>query len=155
MSDIFLTEEGYRKIREELNKLYAEKMEINKEIEETREQGDLSENAGYQYAKEKQLKLLRRISELELILKKAKIVNPEEINKDEIRIGAKIKILDMIANEEKKYTIVSSAESDPLNGKISIDTPLAQALLGAKKGEIKKVKLPAGEKEFKIIEIEY
>ncbi len=155
MSDIFLTEEGYRKIREELNKLYAEKMEINKEIEETREQGDLSENAGYQYAKEKQLKLLRRISELELILKKAKIVNPEEINKDEIRIGAKIKILDMIANEEKKYTIVSSAESDPLNGKISIDTPLAQALLGAKKGKIKKVKLPAGEKEFKIIEIEY
>lgn len=155
MNDVFLTKEGYQKIQEELNNLYKEKQEINQEIQETREQGDLRENAGYQYAKEKQLKILRRISELETMIRKARIVNENEINKDEIRMGAKIKIMDLKSGEEKSYSIVSVAESDPLNGKISINSPLAQGLLGAKIDEIRKISLPNGEKEFKILSIEY
>ncbi|HOJ87298.1 MAG: transcription elongation factor GreA [Elusimicrobiales bacterium] len=155
MNDVFLTKEGYQKIQEELNNLYKEKQEINQEIQETREQGDLRENAGYQYAKEKQLKILRRISELETMIRKARIVNENEINKDEIRMGAKIKIMDLKSGDEKNYCIVSVAESDPLNGKISINSPLAQGLLGAKIDEIRKISLPNGEKEFKILSIEY
>jgi transcription elongation factor GreA len=155
MNEIFLTKEGYKKVQEELNNLYKEKQEINKEIEEAREQGDLSENAGYQYAKEKQLNLLRRISELEIMIRNARIVNENDIVKDEVRIGAKIKILDVESNKEKNYFIVSVAESDPLNGKISVNSPLAQGLLGAKVDEIRKIKLPNGLKEFKILSIEY
>lgn len=155
MKDVFLTKEGYQKIQEELNKLYKEKQEINEEVQETREQGDLRENAGYQYAKEKQMKIIRRISELETMLRNARVVNESDIKKDEIRIGAKIKIMDLKSGEEKNYSIVSIAESDPLNGKISISSPLAQGLLGAKIEEIRKINLPNGEKEFKILSIEY
>ncbi|MEF3280232.1 MAG: transcription elongation factor GreA [Elusimicrobiota bacterium] len=155
MDEIILTEEGYRKLREELNKLYAEKQDINQELQETREQGDLSENAGYQYAKEKQLRILRRISDLELMIKKAKIVNLSEVKKDEVRIGAKVKIIDNESKEEKVYSIVSSIESDPLNGKISIDSPLAKGLIGAKVGETRQIILPTGKKEFTVLNIEY
>ncbi|HOL63191.1 MAG TPA: GreA/GreB family elongation factor, partial [Elusimicrobiales bacterium] len=99
--------------------------------------------------------ILRRISELETMIRKARIVNENEINKDEIRMGAKIKIMDLKSGDEKNYCIVSVAESDPLNGKISINSPLAQGLLGAKIDEIRKISLPNGEKEFKILSIEY
>jgi transcription elongation factor GreA len=156
MADIYLTKKGLEKIKEELNQLYKEKNELNKEIQETKEQGDLSENAGYQYAKEKQNMIIKRISELEDLLRKAKIVDDSEINKNEVRIGAKIKIIDTKTNEEKTFQLVSMPEADPINARISVNSPLAQALLGAKLDEVRKVKLPNGmEKEYKIVSIEY
>lgn len=155
MADTYLTREGLKKLKEELEKLYKEKAELNKEIQETREQGDLRENAGYQYAKEKQNMVFKRINELESIIKNAKIIDDSQVNKDEVRIGAKIKILDISENTEKEYILVSMAEADPINGRISVNSPLAEGLLGAKVGEIKKINLPSGLKEFKILSIEY
>jgi transcription elongation factor GreA len=156
MDEIFLTKESYKKLQEELKNLYKEKSDIDREIQDAKEQGDLSENAGYQYAKEKQIMLIKRISELETLLRKGKIIDETEIKKDEVRIGAKIKILDINSNEEKNFHLVSGPEADPLNSKISVNSPLAQSLLGAKVNEIRKIKLPNGSvKEYKIISIEY
>lgn len=155
MNDVVLTHEGLKRLREELQNLYKERDEINKEIEEARQQGDLSENAGYQYAKEKQGLIFRRITEIETLIKNAKIIDTSQVNKDEVRIGAKIKIIDLDTNKESLYTIVSVAESNPLEGKISVNSPLAEGLLGAKVGEERTVSLPKGKKRFKIISIEY
>jgi len=155
MTESYLTKEGFRKLKEELEKLNKEKMSLSKEIEETREQGDLSENAGYQYAKEKQNLVLKRISEIETILKNAKLVDEVNIDKNEIRIGATITILDLKTGKELTYTLTSSNEADPVNKKISVSSPMAQGLLGAKVGEIRKIVLPNGEKELKILSIKY
>ncbi len=156
MGEIILTEEGLKKIKEELQKLYKERDEINKEIEEAREQGDLSENAGYQYAKEKQGLIFRRITELETLIKNAKIVNNFTINRDEVRIGAKVRVLNLETSQESCYQIVSVAESNPVEGKISVNSPIGEGLLGAKVGEERIIKLPSGSsKRLKIISIEY
>lgn len=155
MSD-YLTREGVRKLREELEKLNAEKAELNKEIEETRAQGDLKENAGYQYAKEKQNLVLKRISEIESRISNSRIVDNLEINKEEVRIGATVKLFDLIQKKESTYKLVSSDEADPSQGKISVSTPIAQGILGLKKGEKKKVVLPNGTvREYEILSIEY
>jgi transcription elongation factor GreA len=153
--ETYLTKDGIKKLKDELDALYREKAEINKEVEETREQGDLSENAGYQYAKEKQNLIMIRISDIEKTLKEAKIVDETNVNKDEVRIGAKIKIFDLKTSEEKNYSLVSTPEADPANGKISVNSPLAEGLLGAKVGETVKVTLPNGIKNFKILSIDY
>ncbi|MCX7641476.1 MAG: transcription elongation factor GreA [Elusimicrobiales bacterium] len=155
MSEVILTYEGLKKLREELQNLYKERDEINKEIDEARQQGDLSENAGYQYAKEKQLLIFKRITEIESLIRNAKIIDTSQVSKDEVRIGAKVKLLDIETNKESIYTIVSLAESNPLEGKISANSPLAQGILGSKVGEEKIVKLPKGEKKFRIVSIEY
>ncbi|MGC9069899.1 MAG: transcription elongation factor GreA [Elusimicrobiales bacterium] len=155
MEDIILTEEGLRKIREELQKLYKERDEINKEIEDAREQGDLTENAGYQYAKEKQGIIFRRITELETLIKNAKVVDKSNISKDEVRIGAKIEVLNIETSQKFFYQIVSIAESNPLEGKISVSSPLGEGLLGAKVGEERIINLPSGNKRLRVISIEY
>lgn len=155
MKEIVLTIEGLKKLQQELQELYRQRDEINKEIEEARQQGDLSENAGYQYAKEKQGLIFRRITEIETLIRNARIVDTSQVNKDEIRIGAKIKILDLETNKEYSYTIVSLAESNPTEGRISVNSPLAEGLLGAKVGEERTIDLPKGRKRFRIISVEY
>ncbi len=155
MSD-YLTREGIKKLQEELEKLRIEKAELNKEIEETRAQGDLKENAGYQYAKEKQNIVLKRISEIEARISNSKLVEDVEINKQEIRIGATVKIYDHTNKKEIIYKLVSSDEADPSSGRISVSTPIAQGILGLKKGDRKKIVLPNGTaKEFEIVSIDY
>ena len=155
MDEIVLTIEGLKKLQEELQQLYKQRDEINREIEEAKEQGDLSENAGYQYAKDKQGLIFRRITEIETLIKNAKIVDPSQINREEVRIGAKVKLLDLTTNKESLYTIVSIAESDPSEGKISINSPLAEGILGAKVGDERVINLPKGKKTVRIISIEY
>lgn len=155
MGDIILTPEGLKKLREELQNLYKERDTINKEIEEAREQGDLSENAGYQYAKEKQGLIFRRITEIENLIRNARIIDETSVNKDEVRIGAKVKIIDLETNKEAEYIIVSLVESNPLEGKISVNSPLAEGLLGAKVGEERELNLPKGKKRVRIISINY
>lgn len=155
MSD-YLTREGIKKLKEELERLIAEKAEINKEIEDARSQGDLKENAGYQYAKEKQNMLLGRISEIEERIKNSKIIDDLQINKEEIRIGASVRLLDLVSKKEVVYKLVSTNEANPSQGLISVSTPIAQGILGLKKGEKKKITLPSGiVKEFEVLSIDY
>ena len=155
MSEVYLTREGYEKLKEELIRLNNEKNEIVREVEETRAQGDLKENAGYHAAKERQGMILSRIHDLQTKLNTAKLIDKLEINKDEIRLGATVTMLDEASKNQLVYTLGSSDEADPGQGRISVTSPLAQGLLGAKAGAQVRVKLPGGEKVLNIIKIEY
>jgi transcription elongation factor GreA len=123
-------------------------------IGEAREQGDLRENAGYQYAKEKQADVMRRIMELEQKLSNVRLIEETKIAKNEVRIGAKVTLKDISSGAEFAYTFVGQEESDPANGKLSVHSPLGEGLLGHKAGETATVDLPAGKKQFKILKIE-
>lgn len=151
--ETYLTREGFEKLRNEMGKLQEEKRELSKMISEAREQGDLRENAGYQYAKEKQAEVMRRIADLEAKLSRARLIEETKVAKDEVRIGAKVTIQELSSKIESVYTFVGPEESDPVSGKISVHSPLAQALLGHKSGETVTVHLPAGKKQFKILKI--
>jgi len=147
-----LTLEGYKKIQEELKELKeVKRKQIAERIQEAKEHGDLSENAEYHEAREEQSFIEGQIIELENILKNSVIMEETATQEQIVKIGSKI-ILDCngtIIN----YTIVGSTEADPKNNLISCDSPLGQALLDRKKGEIIKVNIPRGEIEFKIKEI--
>lgn len=156
MSDIYLTKDGFEKLQAELTELKRQKNELSVEINEAREQGDLKENAGYIYGKEKQSQVMTRISELEVRLRNAKIVdNSLNINKDEIRLGATVTMRDENTKATLIYTLSSADEADPSAGKISVSSPLAQGLLGSAAGVTVKVRLPSGEKELAILKVEY
>ncbi len=155
MSDIYLTKDGYEKLQLELTELKRQKNELSVEINEAREQGDLKENAGYIYGKEKQSQVMTRISELELRLRGAKIVDNLAVNKDEVRLGATVTMRDENTGATLIYTLSSADEADPSAGKISVSSPLAQGLLGSGQGSSVKVKLPSGEKHLAILKVEY
>jgi transcription elongation factor GreA len=154
MPDIYMTRAGYQKLMEELQMLRERKISLSKEIGETREQGDLRENAGYQYAREKQSETLRRIAEIQDRISGAKIIDDMDLPKDEVIIGMKVSIQDLSDNEEYEYTLVGAEESDPTKGRISVHAPIAQGLLGHKVGETVVVELPGGKTKFKIQKIE-
>ncbi|OGR44757.1 MAG: hypothetical protein A2X35_05515 [Elusimicrobia bacterium GWA2_61_42] len=156
MSDIYLTKDGFEKLQADLADMKRQKNELSVEINEAREQGDLKENAGYIYGKQKQSQLMSRISELELRLRSAKIVdNTLAINKDEIRLGATVTMKDENNGAILTYTLSSADEADPSAGKISVSSPLAQGLLGSGAGAAVKVRLPSGEKHLSILKVEY
>ena len=156
MSDIYLTKDGYEKLQADLADLKRQKNELSVEINEAREQGDLKENAGYIYGKEKQSQVMTRIGDLEIRLRDAKIVdNTLAINKDEIRLGATVTMRDETTKATLIYTLSSEDEADPSEGKISVSSPLAQGLLGAGAGTSVKVRLPGGEKHLAILKVEY
>ena len=155
MDELYITREGLKKLISDLEKLKKEKEELYKEIEDARSQGDLKENAGYQYAKEKQNLVIKRISELENRIKNSKIIDDVNVNKEEVRIGATVKLLDINSKKEVSYKLVSADEVDPLNRKISVSSPLAQGILGSKVGDKIKVQLPIGIKEFEVLSIIY
>ena len=153
MNDTYLTREGYEKLHLELEKLKKLKTELSKEIGEAMEQGDLRENAGYTAAKERQAEILRRIGETEFKLKGARLIEEMNLPKGEVRIGAKVTLKEKDSGEEHVYTLVGSDESDPVRGKLSVYSPLAQGLLGLKAGKEAKIPLPAGVKSFKILKV--
>lgn len=155
MSDIYLTKEGFEKLQAELADLKRQKNEINIEVNEAREQGDLKENAGYIYGKEKQSQLMTRIAEMELRLRKAKLVDNLAVNKDEVRLGATVTMKDEKTGNTSVYTLSSADEADPAEGRISVSSPLAQGLLGTAAGSTVTVKLPNGEKRLSILKVEY
>ncbi len=155
MSETYLTKDGYEKLQVELADLKRQKNELSLEIGEAREQGDLKENAGYIYAKEKQNLVMRLISDLELRLRGAKIVDNLAINKAEIRFGATVTMRDENSGNTLTYTLSSADEADPSAGKISVSSPLAQGLLGAAEGASVKISLPSGEKHLAILKVEY
>ena len=155
MSEVYLTKDGYEKLKEELARLNHEKLEIAREVEETRAQGDLKENAGYHAAKEKLGMIFSRIHDLQVKLQHAKLVDDLAVNKDEIRLGATVTMVDEVSKNQLVYTLGSVDEADPGQGRISVSSPLAQGLLGAKTGATVRIKLPGGEKVLKILKVEY
>lgn len=155
MPDVYLTKDGYEKLQADLAELKRQKNELSVEINEAREQGDLKENAGYIYGKEKQSQVMTRINELEVRLRSAKIVDNLAINRDEIRLGATVTMRDEGTKATLIYTLSSADEADPSAGKISVSSPLAQGLLGSAAGASVKVRLPGGEKHLSILKVEY
>ena len=150
-----LTYEGLRKYEDELHELkVVKRKEVAQKIKEAREQGDLSENAEYDAAKDEQRDIEARIEELEKILKNAEVVVEEEVDLDKISVGCQIKIVELEDNSELTYKIVGSTEANSLKGKISNESPLGKALLGAKIGDVVTVEAPMGELQYKVLEIQ-
>ena len=140
-----LTYEGLRKYEEELHDLkVVKRKEVAQKIKEAREQGDLSENAEYDAAKDEQRDIEARIEELEKILKNAEVVVEDEVDLDKINIGCQVKILDLEYDEELDYKIVGSTEANSLQGRISNESPLGRALIGSKVGDRVEVETQAG-----------
>ena len=150
-----LTYEGLKKYEEELQELrVVRRREVAQKIKEAREQGDLSENAEYDAAKDEQRDIEARIEELEKILKNAEVIVEEEVDLETINIGCRVRVLDVEYNEECEYKIVGSTEANSLKGKISNESPVGKALIGAKVGETVSVETQAGVFQYKVLEIQ-
>ena len=145
----------YKQLEDELENLkVVKRKEVAAKIKEAREQGDLSENAEYDAAKDEQRDIEARIDELEKILKNAEVIVEDEVDLDKINIGCQVKILDIEMNQELDYKIVGSTEANSLKGKISNESPVGRALIGAKTGDIVRVETPGGELEYQVLEIQ-
>ena len=150
-----LTYAGLKALEDELENLkVVKRKEVAGKIKEAREQGDLSENAEYDAAKDEQRDIEARIEELEAILKNAEVVVEDEVDLDKINIGCQVKILDIEYSEELDYKIVGSTEANSLKGKISNESPVGKALIGHKVGDTVEVETPAGVFAYKILEIQ-
>ena len=150
-----LTYAGLKKLEDELEHLkVVKRKEVSQKIKEAREQGDLSENAEYDAAKDEQRDIEARIEEIEKILKNAEVVVEEEVDLDKISIGCKIRILACEFDEELEYKIVGSTEAKGLKGKISNESPVGKALLGKKVGDTVTVETQMGELTYKVLEIQ-
>ena len=150
-----LTYEGLQKLENELQDLkVVRRKEVAQKIKEAREQGDLSENAEYDAAKDEQRDIEARIEQIEKILKNAEVVVEEEVDLDKINIGCRVKILDMEFNEELEYKLVGSTEANSLKGKISNESPVGKALIGAMVGDVVEVETQAGVLKYKVLEIQ-
>ena len=150
-----LTYEGLRKYEDELHDLkVVKRQEVAQKIKEAREQGDLSENAEYDAAKDEQRDIEARIEELEAILKNAEVVVEDEADTEKINVGCKVLVYDEEFEEEVEFKIVGSTEANSLQGKISNESPLGKALIGAKVGDEISVEAPAGMMNYKILKIE-
>ncbi len=151
MSQQIISPEGYEKLKKELDFLEnTKRREIAERIQSAKEQGDLSENAEYSEAKDAQAFNEGRIAELKQMLKNLVVVKNGG-SKNIVGMGSEVVV--KTGNKEKTYKIVSFNEADPINGKISNESPLGKAFLGRKKGENIKVKTPRGETEYEIIDI--
>lgn len=152
--EVLLTQEGYNNIEKELEFLSTEKRaEIAERIKVALGFGDLSENSEYDEAKNAQAANEAKIAELENKLRYAKIIDESEIDTKTVQVGNKVKVLDMEFNEEECYTIVGSTEVDLSQNKISNESPIGVALMGAKKGQIVEAQAPAGVIKYKIVSI--
>ena len=152
--DIFLTQKGYEKLKEELDFLKHDKRrQVAKQLEKARAMGDLSENAEYDAAKEAQAYLEKKIRELEDKLSRARIIEHENIPRDKVYVGAKVKLLDKDTDEVLEYLIVSPPEADYAQNKLSMESPIGKALMGHKVGDLIEIKVPAGLLTYQILEI--
>ena len=150
-----LTYAGLKKLEEELHDLkVVKRKEVAQKIKEAREQGDLSENAEYDAAKDEQRDIELRIEELEKLLKNAEVVVEDEIDVDKINIGCKVKLLDVEYDEEMEFFIVGSTEANSLQNKISNEAPVGRALIGKSVGDVVDVETQAGIIQYKVLEIQ-
>lgn len=149
-----LTYEGLRQLEDELHDLKVnQRKAVAQKIKEAREQGDLSENAEYDAAKDEQRDIEARIEEIDKILKNAEVVVEDEVDVNTINVGCKVKIYDMEFDEELEYKIVGSTEANSLRGKISNESPLGSKLLGKTVGDVVSVDTHAGSMQYKILGI--
>ena len=149
-----MTYAGLKKLQDELQDLKVnQSREIAQKIKEAREQGDLSENAEYDAAKDEQRDIEARIEQIEQILKNAEVVDEDEVDLDVVNIGCLVRVLDIEYNEEEEYKLVGSSEASSLQNKISNESPFGKALIGAKVGEVVEVEAPAGVVEYKVLSI--
>ena len=152
--EILLTQEGYDKIVAEHEELVAVKRkEISERLKEAISYGDLSENAEYDAAKNEQAELEERILKLENMIRKATIINEEEMSSDRVRVGLTVKVLDVVENEEMEFTIVGSTEADPFEGRISNESEVGKNLLGKRKGDTVQIVVPDGLLTYKVVDI--
>ena len=150
-----LTYEGLKKLEDELQDLkVVQRKAIAQKIKEAREQGDLSENAEYDAAKDEQRDIEARIEQIEKILKNAEVVVEDEVDLDKISVGCVVKVLDVEFDEEEEFKLVGSSEANSLNGKISNESPVGKALIGARVGDTIQVETQAGTIEYKVLEIQ-
>ena len=151
-----LTYAGLKKLEDELHDLkVVKRKEVAEKIKEAREQGDLSENAEYDAAKDEQRDIELRIEEIEKILKNAEVVVEDEVDEGKINVGCKVIVLDMEYDEEMDFQLVGSTEANSLQGKISNESPVGKALIGAKQGDVVDVELADGEvMQYKVLKIE-
>ena len=149
-----LTYTGLKELEEELRVLKTiRRKEVAEKIKEARGQGDLSENAEYDAAKEEQARMEARIVIVEKMLRSAEVIDEEDLDKDTVNIGSKVVLFDEEFAEEVSYALVGSAEADPAEGRISNESPLGSVLLGHKVNEIVTVEAPAGLVKYKILSI--
>lgn len=153
MNQIYLTRAGYQKLHDELDALQKQKRQISKAIGEARLQGDISENAEYDAAKDAQAHNAARIAELEAKLAGVRIIEDENIPGDQIFIGAIVTLRDLKTDEKLEYMLVSPEEANYDENKISIQSPIGKALLGRREGEQADIKVPAGILKYKILKI--
>ena len=146
-----ITKEGYQKLREELERFKkVERPKNIQDIAEARAHGDLSENAEYSAAKERQSYIAGRMADLEHRLATSEIIDTSRLDSSKVVFGATVKLIDLFKGESKKYTIVGEDEADLKNGRISLSSPVGRALIGNKVGDVVTIKAPAGDREYEI-----
>lgn len=149
-----LTDKGLKKLEEELQELrVVKRKEVAQKIKEAREQGDLSENAEYDAAKDEQKDIEARIEELEAILKNVEIVYSDEVDKETVNVGCIVTVKEVANGNVQEFKLVGSTEVDVLNNKISNESPVGSALIGARVGEVVTVEAPNSSFQFEILEI--
>jgi transcription elongation factor GreA len=150
----YYTEEGLQKLKEELEQLkFVERPSISNQIAESRDKGDLSENAEYDAAKEAQGMLEMKIAKLEAMYASARIIDESQLDTDKVLALSIVKIKNLATKKEMTFTLVAESEADVKTGKISISSPIGTGLLGKKVGEIAEITVPAGLMKFEIIHI--
>ena len=156
MEKVPMTLEGYEALQTELKMLKGtERPAIIQAIAVAREHGDLSENAEYHAARERQSFVEGRIAELEDKTSRAEIIDPTKLSGDQVMFGATVVIADCDTDEEKKYQIVGESESDIAGGKLAVTSPMARALIGKSVGDVIEVHSPGGTKDYEIVSVEF
>lgn len=151
---VYLTREKLAELEAQLKDMKVNgRKEAARKIAEARSHGDLSENSEYDAAKEEMQMLELRISQLEQTLTRTRVMEPNDVRTDKVYIFSKVQLLDMLSNKKIEYQLVSTEEADIVKGKISTDSPIGKSLLGKEVGEVVSIKVPAGMKQYKILEI--
>jgi len=152
--EVVLTEEGLRRLQEEVNYLSTVKrQEVAERIRASREFGDITENAEYDAAKNEQALLEHRISLLQEKLRRARVIRDSEIDTEKVSIGSTVTLLDKDSDQVKVFTVVGSAEADPKQGRISNESPVGQAIIGKRVGDVVTVPAPLGAVRYEILAI--
>lgn len=156
MDKIPMTPEGFAQLEDELKRLkFTERPAVIRAIAEAREHGDLSENAEYHAARERQSFIEGRVIELEGIISHAEVIDPTKFSGDTVRFGATVKLADEDTDEETDYKIVGSHEADIAKGRLSVTSPLGKALIGKTIGDAVEVTTPRGSKSYEIVAVSY
>jgi len=156
MERIPMTAAGYKSLEDEINQLKnVDRHEIIKAIAEARAHGDLSENAEYHAAKEKQSFIEGRVMELEDQIGRAEVIDISKLSGSTVKFGATVTLVDEDSDEKRKYQIVGDVESDVKRGKISLSSPIARALIGKGKGDTVEVSTPGGTRSYEVLKVEF